>query len=149
MPSPAHRWIVRFAGTDAELEKCYRAIVELRPHLTEAAFVKAVRRQDESDGYRLVYVEDDGEVMAAAGFRILSMLVNGRVLYVDDLVTLEERRSRGYGKFLFEWLARYARDQECRTLELDSGTQRAAAHRFYFRQRMQISSFHFRMKLNE
>jgi len=149
MPSAAHQWVVRFAGTNSELERCYRVMVELRPHLTQDAFMRATRRQDEQDGYRLVYVEDEGEVMAVAGFRIMQLLVTGRTLYIDDIVTAEERRSRGYGKHLFEWLARHARDQECKTIELDSGVQRTAAHRFYFRQRMHISSFHFRLKLNE
>jgi len=71
------------------------------------------------------------------------------VLYVDDLVIVEERRSRGYGAFLFNWLVHYATAQECKTLELDSGVQRTAAHRFYFRQRMHISSYHFRLKVND
>jgi hypothetical protein len=31
-------------------------------------FVKAVRQRDERDGYRLVYVEDEEEVMGVAGF---------------------------------------------------------------------------------
>ena len=40
-----------------------------------------------------------------------------------------------------------AREEECDTLELDSGVQRAEAHRFYFTSRMTISSFHFRIRL--
>jgi GNAT superfamily N-acetyltransferase len=149
MATAAKKWNVRFAGTEAELERCYLAMVELRPHLSCGEFVKAVRRQDEQDGYRLVYVEDEDEVMGVAGFRILQMLVTGRVLYVDDLVIVEERRSRGYGAHLFNWLVHYATAQECKTLELDSGVQRTAAHRFYFRQRMHISSYHFRLKVND
>ena len=149
MATAAKKWTVRFAGTEGELERCYRAMVDLRPHLSCGEFIKAVRRQDEQDGYRLVYVEDDDDVMGVAGFRIMQMLLTGRVLYVDDLVIVEERRSRGYGAFLFNWLMHYATAQECKTLELDSAVQRAAAHRFYFRQRMHIASYHFRLKVNE
>jgi hypothetical protein len=32
---------------------------------------------------------------------------------------------------------------------LDSGTHRRDAHRFYFRERMHISSYHFALKLAE
>jgi hypothetical protein len=34
-------------------------------------------------------------------------------------------------------------------LELDSGVQRFAAHRFYFRERMWISRHHFSLELND
>ena len=148
MNKPTNPWTIRFAGSDDELERCYRVMVELRPHLSLDQFREAVRRQDEQDGYRLVYLEEEGEVRAAAGFRIQHKLICGRELYVDDLVTLEERRSRGHGAALFHWLVEHARDQGCDHFSLDSGVQRAAAHRFYFRQRMRISSYHFTLKLH-
>ncbi|MGH8105443.1 MAG: GNAT family N-acetyltransferase, partial [Arenimonas sp.] len=50
---------------------------------------------------------------------------------------------RGYGKSLLDWLKLEAARQGCDNLHLDSGTQRLAAHAFYFAQNMKISSFHF------
>jgi GNAT superfamily N-acetyltransferase len=82
-----------------------------------------------------------------AGFRIIENLVSGKMLYVDDLVTLEEHRSQGYGKAIFDWLVQYARQEGCGYLELDSGVQRFRAHRFYLTNRMIISAHHFRLKL--
>ena len=90
----------------------------------------------------------DVRVRAGAGFRILEMLVSGRHMYVDDLVTDEGDRGSGYGSALFDWLCVYARGQGCVTLELDSGLQRAGAHRFYFYRGMQMSSYHFRLELD-
>jgi GNAT superfamily N-acetyltransferase len=82
-------------------------------------------------------------VRAVAGYRFLDQLVRGKVLYVDDLVTDEATRSRGYGEALLAWLYAQAREQRCTALELDSGVHRGGAHRFYFRQRMTISAYHF------
>jgi GNAT superfamily N-acetyltransferase len=53
----------------------------------------------------------------------------------------------GYGTKLFDWLVDYARAENCQQLTLDSGVQRFAAHRFYLRQRMEITSHHFTLKL--
>jgi GNAT superfamily N-acetyltransferase len=75
------------------------------------------------------------------------MLSSGRTLYVDDLVTDETRRSRGYGKAMLDWLQTHARDAGCATFSLDSGTHRQEAHAFYFRERMRITSLHFAKKL--
>jgi GNAT superfamily N-acetyltransferase len=138
---------IEFANADADIARCFPVVVQLRPHLTEAAFVEQVKRQQES-GYRLVYLEENG-VKAIAGFRILEMLGHGRFLYVDDLVSDDLERSKGHGKSLMDWLADYARSQHCTSLQLDSATHRARAHRFYFRQGMAIASFHFSLKLND
>ena len=80
-----------------------------------------------------------------AGYRFMQMLHAGKVLYVDDLVTDESSRSKGHGKALFHWLAEQAKEAGCNKFTLDSGTHRIHAHRFYLRERMVISSFHFIM----
>jgi GNAT superfamily N-acetyltransferase len=103
-------------------------------------------RQQE-DGYRLAYVEDEGSVVAVAGFRISLNLAWGRFLYVDDLVTQADGRSKGYGRSLLKWLADHARESGCGELHLDSGVQRYGAHRFYLAHRMDITSHHFALKL--
>ena len=82
-------------------------------------------------------------VLAVAGYRYYEKLFSGRNLYVDDLVTADQHRSRGYGSALLNWLAEQARTHGCTQLELDSGVQRFEAHRFYFRERMHVSSYHF------
>lgn len=134
------------AITDADVRRCYAVMAQLRPHLAEEQFVEQVQRQRRG-GYQLAYLEEDGQVRAVAGFRLHETLVSGRHVYVDDLVTDETKRSRGWGGALFDWLVDWARKADCVHFELDSGVQRFAAHRFYFTKRMNISSYHFRMKL--
>jgi len=137
MPTTLHE-----AQTDAEIEACYPVLSQLRPHVPPEGFAALVRRLMEG-GYKMAYALDEGTVRAVAGYRYLDQLVRGRVLYVDDLVTEEGMRSRGYGEALLTWLYDLARTSQCTALELDSGVHRAEAHRFYFRQRMTISAFHF------
>ena len=138
---------IQLADTDDQIERCFPVMSQLRPHLVEREFLARVRRQFQQAGYRLAYLEEDGRVKAVAGFRIGEMLFSGLQMYVDDLVTDSAERSRGHGAALFDWLVEYARAQNCQQLDLDSGVQRAGAHRFYFTKRMQISSYHFSLKL--
>jgi len=136
------------AMSDQDIRKCFPVISELRPHLDESSFVATVRGM-EAQGYRLAYIEDGGKLVAVAGYRIFTSLFMGRNLYVDDLVTRSDARSRGYGKVLLDWLRDLARESGCTHLHLDSGTQRHRAHRFYLRQGMDIASFHFSEKLDK
>ena len=120
---------------------------ELRTHITdEDQFVERVLRQ-QKQGYQLAFLESDGEVCAVAGYRFLESLFSGKNLYLDDLITRESDRSRGFGGELMDWLINQAGEAGCETLELDSGVQRFDAHRFYFAKRMSISSYHFRLKI--
>ena len=138
---------IALATTPREISRCYYVMRALRTHLTDRKeFVEQVRRQQRS-GYRLAFVEASGEVRAVAGYRCIEWLFSGRFLYVDDLVTRENDRSAGYGDRLMDWLVQEARKQKCNSLELDSGVQRFDAHRFYFRKRMKISSYHFSLPL--
>ncbi|GJL65636.1 MAG: hypothetical protein NPIRA05_06070 [Nitrospirales bacterium] len=104
-------------------------------------------REMESEGYRLAYIEVEGNVVAVAGYRMLTNLFMGKTLYVDDLVTASTHRSKGYGKALVLWLREIAHEYGCHYYHLDSGTQRHEAHKFYFRQGFRIASYHFSEQL--
>jgi GNAT superfamily N-acetyltransferase len=135
------------AETDADIARCFPVMQQLRPHLVAAEFVARVRRM-QSEGFILASLAADGAVRAVAGYRYHEKLFSGRTLYVDDLVTDSAERSRGFGAGLLNWLAEEARTNGCALLELDSGVQRFDAHRFYFRERMHVSAYHFVIPLN-
>ena len=136
--------MIKEAATDAEISETFPVMRQLRSHLEEEQYLEVVCRLRRS-GYRLAFVadEDGGKVRGVAGFRVVEFLAWGRFLYVDDLVTAEDARSRSYGRRMLDWLVGVAREEGCSTLQLDSGVQRHGAHRFYFREGMKISGYHF------
>lgn len=97
-----------------------------------------------ANGGRMAVVAEAGEVRAVALWRLIENTYEGRRLYVDDLVTDAARRSQGYGKLLLDWLQAKAGQLGCDVIALDSGVQRAGAHKFYFREGMFVPSFCFR-----
>ncbi len=134
------------AQSDGEIRRCFPVMKQLRTHLDESDFVPRVRRQM-TDGFRLAYLEEDGAVRAVAGFRSYANLSSGKYLYIDDLVTDSDHRSKDFGGKLFEWPVDLAHTHRCEVLGLDSGVQRFGAHRFYLRKRMDITSHHFALRL--
>jgi GNAT superfamily N-acetyltransferase len=115
---------------------------QLRAGISEKEFHLRVARQ-RREGYVLAFVEDRGEVVAVAGYRIGHCLAWGKFLYVDYLVTDGTNRSRGVGDRLYRWLVEQARSHRCHQLHLDSGVQRFGAHKFYLNHGMEIRSHHF------
>jgi GNAT superfamily N-acetyltransferase len=120
---------------------------ELRGHLT-AASLREIYERGHSQGLRFVAAYDGGACVGVAGWRLVSTTSVALKLYVDDLVTTAERRSSGVGRALLAELERRARAHGCHALELDSGVHRPFAHRFYFRERLTITSFHFAKPLD-
>jgi GNAT superfamily N-acetyltransferase len=136
------------AQTEAEIKKCFPVIQQLRPHLNEAVFVEQVQRQMKIHGYQLIFIEVDDRVVAAAGYRVAEFLAWGKTLYVDDLITDEACRGRGFGGALLNWLQAKAQEIGCVEFHLDSGVHRFDAHRLYLTHKMIISSHHFSKKMN-
>ena len=137
---------IQTAETVDDIVRCFDVIHELRPHLTLEPFVAQVERQ-RAEGYRIAFLEADGEVKSVAGFRQMETLAWGRIVYVDDLSTQPGARSKGHGGALIDWLIAEAKRLGCGQLHLDSGVQRFAAHRFYLRKRMDITCHHFALVL--
>ncbi len=134
--------VIRTAHTPDEIRRCHPVLVQLRPALGAEELVALVSRLA-AHGYRLICLEEGGEVRAVAGYRITEMLRTGRMLEVDDLVTAQDGRSKGYGKALLAWMVDEGLRAGCSVVELDSGTHRHDAHRFYFREGMHILGYHF------
>jgi GNAT superfamily N-acetyltransferase len=132
--------------SDADFDRAFPVMVQLRPHLTPGSFRARGRRQM-TQGYKLAALEAGGRIRSLGGYRVCDFLHSGRTLYIDDLVTDEASRSRGHGEQLFQWLREIAAIRGCTELHLDSGVQRSRAHRFYFRQGMHVDDFHFAMRL--
>lgn len=134
---------IQRAQSDADISACFPAMSELRPHLTEEAFVSQVKRQMQNHGYSLVYILDENQVVAAAGYRVAEFLAWGKTFYLDDLITASAARKKGYGGALMDWLLSEATSLDCAQFHLDSGTHRHDAHRLYMSRKLKISSHHF------
>ena len=83
-------------------------------------------------------------VIGVAVFREFENTHVGRRFYIDDLVTDESARSTGAGRTLITYLEGAARNRGCPGVDLESGTHRNRAHRFYFREGFFITAFSFR-----
>jgi GNAT superfamily N-acetyltransferase len=137
---------IKLAETNEDILKCWRAVKELRPHLERDQFLPIVDEM-KREGYQLAFIEENGEAVSIIGFRYLQFLFAGKHIYIDDLSTLPECRGKGYGGTLLDFVFNYASKKGYETVTLDSGYQRADAHRLYLNKGFTISSHHFMKKL--
>ena len=118
---------------------------QLRPHL-ETDYLSQMARIL-AGGAGMILAVADERVLGLAVFRVFENTHAGQRFYVDDLVTDADARSTGVGAAMLAWLEAEARTRGCGSVELESGSQRTRAHRFYFREGFLITGFGFRKAL--
>ena len=123
-------------------EAVHRQLRTMLPHGYEGKMTRVF-----AGGGRMCVAVDGADVAGVAVYRVYENTFVGAQLYVDDLVTDEKRRSTGVGRALLGYLEQKARAAGVENLSLDSGTQRQQAHKFYFREGMVVTAFHFGKKL--
>lgn len=100
------------------------------------------------EGAGMIILNHEDSPVAIGVYRLHHTTFAGRRFYVDDLVTDEARRSRGFGKTLLNYLKEEAKSMAANAFTLESGTHRTEAHKFYFREGLIIPGFSFQTSLS-
>ncbi|WP_130860743.1 GNAT family N-acetyltransferase [Gracilibacillus phocaeensis] len=114
-----------------EVMAAFPIIKQLRTHLNEETYLELVVEAKEKDRYRMFALMDEGEIVAVTGFKPMITLYYGRFVWVCDLVTDTNKRSKGYGEKLLNYVHEWAKANHYERVALSSGLQRTDAHRFY------------------
>lgn len=130
-------------NTDTEIMSTYPVMSQLRPHVGEEMYLDLIREM-EGQGGRLIAATHDESVVGCAFFRQETRLFTGPMVYVDDLVSDENTRSKGVGHALIEWMSDFCKSKGVKHLVLDSAVHRGKGHKFYFREGFTITSFNFK-----
>jgi len=135
------RLLIPESGLGAALRQGEALHREFRPNMKDD-YVAYLQRMA-AEGAGIMQLVDDDEVRAIAIWRTFLTTYCGRRFEIDDLVTAEGQRSRGYGATLIRALEAKAHTLSCQTVMLTSATWRVHAHRFYLRERYTIDAFLF------
>lgn len=133
---------------DPRLERDALAVLhELRPHLSSQDLAD-VYENGFPQGLRFLTAYSGTECVGVASWRLVNDTFAIKRLYVEDLVTTSSWRRQGVGRLLLAEMTRRAQALGCQLLDLDSGVQLTDAHRFYMREGLAITAFHFTQRLN-
>lgn len=122
---------IRELTTETEWKEAFPVMKQLRSHLDENTYLSLVKESQEENNYRLFALYNAGQIMAVTGFMPMVTLYNDRFIWVCDLVTDQNHRSKNYGENLLSHVHDWAKVNGYKLVSLSSGLQRIAAHRFY------------------
>ncbi|MFV8828948.1 GNAT family N-acetyltransferase [Alkalihalobacterium sp. APHAB7] len=122
---------IKELSNETEWIEAFPVMSQLRSHLDQETYVELVSEATKKEKYKLAGLYDEGEVVAVIGFMPMITLYYGRFLWVCDLVTDQNKRSKGYGEKLLAYVEEWAKTNGFESVALSSGLQRTDAHRFY------------------
>ena len=96
------------------------------------------------DDYSIFGYYQEDVPIAAVGFRLQFDLCHGKHIYIDDLITDENQRSKGLGAKLLKFIEKYAKEIGCTGIRLSSGVDRVQAHKFYEKHNYRPKSLAFK-----
>jgi GNAT superfamily N-acetyltransferase len=117
--------------TKEDILAAFPIMKQLRSHLDEHTYLDLVEEAREIDSYKIFAQLDQEEIVAVVGFKPMITLYYGRFVWVCDLVTDMNKRSKGYGEQLLSYVHTWAKEHAYESVALSSGLKREEAHRFY------------------
>jgi GNAT superfamily N-acetyltransferase len=123
--------VIKELKSETDWLEAYPLMKQLRTHLDRDQYLELVKDSAASNGYRLTALYNKEKIGAVTGFMPMTTLYNGRFIWVCDLVTDADERSKGHGHTLLTYVEKWAKDHGYERISLSSGLQRIDAHRFY------------------
>lgn len=139
---------VKRVVSQEDLKLSFEVLRQLRGHLNFEEFLSLNKIASEQDDFQLHALWHKNEIVSVIGFRTLWDFCHGKHLYIDDLVTDQKHRSKGYGQRLLHFAEKVALKQDCKMLRLCSGVDKKEAHRFYEREGWPAKSLAFKRDLS-
>lgn len=121
---------VRELITKKELLNAFQVLQDLRKDLNEESYLSLLEEMQQ-DGYRVFALLKREQIVVVSGLAVRTNFYNRRHVFIYDLVTHTDFRSQGYGDILLSHIHKWAKEQDCSLVALESGLFREEAHRFY------------------
>jgi ribosomal protein S18 acetylase RimI-like enzyme len=133
---------VKTVTTNVEIQQCWEVASLLRPHLEKDNWFAMISEMMQNEKYFIAGVVDNEQFVAFAGYRFMTSLHSGNVIYIDDLCTLEPYRGKGLGTQLLDHVKAVALSNNLDAVVLDTDFTNTTAQKVYLKSGYQLAALH-------
>ncbi len=133
--------------TAKDISQIIPFIQELNPELNPAVIQENQRDMFSISNYRCFGLFQGDNLIGISSGWITIRHYSGKQIEIDNVIIASTHQSNGYGAQFIELLEQWSREQECKTLELNTYLDNPRSHKFYFAQGFKILGFHFYKEL--
>lgn len=125
-----------------EIQQCLDVALVLRPHLNKDTWLTTINEMRKNEKYALKGIYDKDQIVAFIGYRKMTTLHSGCIIYIDDLCTVESHRGKGLGGKLLACVKTIAESEHLDAVVLDTGFDNNTAQKLYFAKGFELSAVH-------
>lgn len=116
---------------------------QLNPKLTFEEVQALQEEMFDFPTYKCFGVFLDEKLIGISSGWLTIRLYSGKQLEVDNVFIDDNIQSKGYGKIFFGFIEKWAKENGCKTMELNTYVQNTRSHKFYYNSGYSILGFHF------
>ena len=140
---------VKIIKTDLEIQQCWEVAFLLRPHLNKNNWSSMISEMMQNEKYCIAGIMDNDKFVAFAGYRIMTSLHSGNIIYIDDLCTLESYRGKGLASQLLRHVKAIAVSNNKDAMVLDTNFNNTTAQKVYLSNGFQLAALHLSCDLRK
>ncbi len=126
-----------------DLEQIVRLTKQLNPDISIAELENRQIKMFKFDTYHCFGLFNKDKLIGVSSGWITIRLYSGKQLEIDNVIIDNFLQSKGYGKLFISEIELWAKNNNCKTIELNTYVQNDKSHKFYFNQGFHILGFHF------
>lgn len=132
-----------------DIEQSYKLLNELYHNdIIYDIFVDKYNNSLKDNNFYGIAAEENGIILGILISRIINRLVKSNdILHIDDLIVSKDYRSNGIGNLLLQNAINYAKERNCKTIELKSYINNEKAHNLYERIGFKKQHYGFKKKI--
>lgn len=116
---------------------------QLNPNIPKEELAVRQAEMFKFENYHCFGLIEDNHLVGISSGWISVRLYCGKQLELDNVIVNSQIQSKGYGKKFVELIREWAKENNCKTIELNTYVQNTGSHKFYFNQGFNILGFHF------
>lgn len=120
---------------------------QLNPQIELTLIKKRQKEMFEFDNYICFGLYLNDTLIGITCAWIMIRIYCGKQIEIDNVILDSKHQSKGYGNILLNYIEKWAIENDCETIELNTYVQNSRSHKFYFNNNYKILGFHFQKKL--
>lgn len=121
--------------------------IQLNPNISMEELGDRQEKMFTFENYHCFGLIEKGQLVGMSSGWVSVRFYCGKQLELDNVIISNQFQSKGYGRAFMELIEDWAKEANCKTIELNTYVQNVGSHKFYFNQGFSILGFHFQKHL--
>jgi GNAT superfamily N-acetyltransferase len=132
---------------NTNVESITHLLHQLNPQIELTLIQKRQKEMFEFDNYICFGLYLNDTLIGITCAWIMIRIYCGKQIEIENVILDSKHQSKGYGNILLNYIEKWAIENDCETIELNTYVQNPRSHKFYFNNDYKILGFHFQKKL--